>query len=59
MRPAMRKWPSCSVSALPRLLIITGRMEAAGLTLADPEGNEFDVLRGDSEFIDPYAHMIT
>ena len=29
------------------------------VTLADPEGNEFDVLRGDSEFTDPYAHMIT
>jgi Glyoxalase-like domain len=29
------------------------------VTLADPEGNEFDVLRRDSEFTDPYAHMIT
>ena len=29
------------------------------VTLADPEGNEFDVLRGDSEFPDPYAHLIT
>lgn len=29
------------------------------VTLADPEGNELDVLRGDSEFTDPYAHLIT
>ena len=29
------------------------------VTLADPEGNEFDILRGDSEFTDPYAHLIT
>jgi hypothetical protein len=28
------------------------------VTLADPEGNEFDVLRGDGEFTDPYAHLI-
>ena len=29
------------------------------VTLADPEGNEFCVLRGDSEFTDPYAHLVT
>jgi catechol 2,3-dioxygenase-like lactoylglutathione lyase family enzyme len=28
------------------------------VTLADPEGNEFCVLRGDSEAIDPYAHLM-
>ena len=28
-------------------------------TLADPEGNEFCVLRGDSEIVDPYAHLVT
>jgi catechol 2,3-dioxygenase-like lactoylglutathione lyase family enzyme len=27
------------------------------VTLADPEGNEFCVLRGDSEASDPYAQM--
>ena len=29
------------------------------VTLADPEGNEFDILRGDQEIADPYAHLIT
>jgi hypothetical protein len=29
------------------------------VTLADPEGNELCVLLGDSEFTDPYAHLIT
>jgi len=29
------------------------------VTLADPEGNEFCVLRGDREIADPYAHLIT
>jgi predicted enzyme related to lactoylglutathione lyase len=29
------------------------------VTLTDPEGNEFCVLRGDSEFSDPYAHLVT
>ena len=28
-------------------------------TLADPEGNEFCILKGDSEFTDPYAHLVT
>ena len=28
-------------------------------TLADPEGNEFCVLRGDSEIDDPHAHLVT
>ena len=28
-------------------------------TLADPEGNEFCILRGDSEITDPYAHLVT
>ena len=29
------------------------------VTLADPEGNEFCVLRGDRGITDPYAHLIT
>lgn len=29
------------------------------VTLADPEGNEFCVLRGDGEVEDPYAHLIS
>ena len=29
------------------------------VTLADPEGNEFCVLRGDSEIADPYGHLVT
>jgi catechol 2,3-dioxygenase-like lactoylglutathione lyase family enzyme len=29
------------------------------VTLADPEGNEFCVLRGDGEDVDPYAHLVT
>lgn len=28
------------------------------VTLADPEGNEFCVLRGDAEVADPYAHLV-
>ena len=28
-------------------------------TLADPEGNEFCILKGDSEIVDPYAHLVT
>jgi hypothetical protein len=28
-------------------------------TLADPEGNEFCILKGDSETTDPYAHLVT
>ena len=28
------------------------------MVLADPEGNEFCILRGDSEVRDPYAHLI-
>ena len=28
-------------------------------TLADPEGNEFCVLRSESERPDPYAHLVT
>jgi hypothetical protein len=28
-------------------------------TLADPEGNEFCVLRSESERPDPYAHLLT
>jgi catechol 2,3-dioxygenase-like lactoylglutathione lyase family enzyme len=29
------------------------------VTLTDPEGNEFCILRSDSEFSDPYAHLVT
>jgi hypothetical protein len=29
------------------------------VTMADPEGNEFCVLRGDGEAADLYAHLIT
>jgi hypothetical protein len=29
------------------------------VTLADPEGNEFCILRGDGEASDPYAHLVT
>ena len=29
------------------------------VTLADPEGNEFCVIRGDGEVEDPYAHLVT
>ncbi len=29
------------------------------ITLADPEGNELCVLRGDGEVEDPYAHLVT
>lgn len=29
------------------------------VTLADPEGNEFDVLRGDVEVDDQYAHLVS
>ena len=29
------------------------------LTLADPEGNEFCVLRGDAEVADPHAHLLS
>jgi hypothetical protein len=32
---------------------------AGWVVLADPEGNEFCVLRGDSEASDPYAHLVT
>jgi Glyoxalase-like domain len=36
------------------------RADGSGwVTLADPESNEFDVLRGESESTDPYAHLIT
>ena len=28
------------------------------VTMADPEGNEFCVLRGDHESVDPYAHLV-
>ena len=28
------------------------------VTLADPEGNEFCVLRGDVEVVDPHAHLV-
>ena len=28
------------------------------VTLADPEGNEFCILRGDAEVADPYAHLV-
>ena len=27
-------------------------------TMADPEGNEFCILRGDGEVDDPYAHLV-
>ena len=29
------------------------------VTLADPEGHEFCVLRGEAEAPDPYAHLVT
>jgi catechol 2,3-dioxygenase-like lactoylglutathione lyase family enzyme len=29
------------------------------ITLADPEGNEFCILRSDREVSDPYAHLIS
>ena len=29
------------------------------VTMADPEGNEFCVLRGETEVTDPYAHLVT
>jgi catechol 2,3-dioxygenase-like lactoylglutathione lyase family enzyme len=29
------------------------------VTLTDPEGNEFCVLRGDAEVADQYAHLVT
>jgi hypothetical protein len=32
---------------------------AGWVTMADPEGNEFCVLRSDSERPDPYAHLVT
>jgi hypothetical protein len=36
------------------------RLDGSGwVTLADPEGNEFCVLRGDGEVDDPYAHLVT
>lgn len=28
------------------------------VTLTDPEGNEFDILRGDLEVADQYAHLL-
>ena len=35
------------------------RRDGSGwVTLADPEGNEFCVLRGDSEVEDPHAHLL-
>jgi hypothetical protein len=41
--------------------VVDDRRTSAGagwVVLADPEGNEFCVLRGDSEANDPYAHMV-
>jgi hypothetical protein len=36
------------------------RSDGSGwVTLADPEGNEFCVLRDDSQAEDPYAHLVT
>jgi hypothetical protein len=36
------------------------RSDGSGwVTLADPEGNEFCVLRSDSEAEDQYAHLVT
>ena len=32
---------------------------AGWVAMADPEGNEFCVLRSDSERPDPYAHLVT
>jgi predicted enzyme related to lactoylglutathione lyase len=29
------------------------------MTLTDPEGNEFCILRGELELPDPYAHLVT
>jgi hypothetical protein len=37
---------------------IADRMAAAGVTLTDPEG-ELCRLRDDSEFSDPYPHLVT
>ena len=40
------------------LLADRRRTDGSGwVTMADPEGNEFCVLRGDQEFADPYAHL--
>jgi Glyoxalase-like domain len=35
------------------------RPDGGWVTMADPEGNEFDVLRGDAEVTDPYAHLVS
>jgi len=36
------------------------RLDGSGwVTLADPEGNEFCVLRGDDEVADPHVHLVT
>jgi len=32
--------------------------ERGWVTLADPEGNEFCILRGEAEVPDPYAHLV-
>ena len=34
------------------------RPDGGWVTMADPEGNEFCVLRGDEEIADPYAHLV-
>ena len=34
------------------------RPDGGWVTMADPEGNEFCVLRGDAEVPDPYAHLV-
>jgi catechol 2,3-dioxygenase-like lactoylglutathione lyase family enzyme len=34
------------------------RPDGGWVTMADPEGNEFCVLRGDAEVPDPYTHLV-
>ena len=46
----------------PRRHVLADRRRDDGsgwVTLADPEGNEFCILRGDAEVTDPYAHLVT
>ena len=35
------------------------RPDGGWVTMADPEGNEFCVLRGEAEVTDPYAHLVS
>ena len=43
-----------------RLVADHRRPDGSGwMTLTDPEGNEFCVLLGDEEDVDPHAHLVT